>query len=193
VLFDLDGVLIRSYEVWFRLMNAAAAHFGQPAISRETFQSCWGQGLQEDVRRFFPGGSVEEVEAYYDAHFMDHGEHLQVDPDAAPVIAALRERGLSLGVITNTPAALARAILGRAGLAVDFVVGGTDVPEPKPAPDMVLRACQLARVAPAAALVVGDSSYDRAAARAAGVRFAGLQIEGGTTLARLRDVLDLVG
>lgn len=193
MLFDLDGVLIRSYEVWFRLMNAAAAHFGKAAISRETFRVCWGQGLQEDVRRFFPGRSVEEVEAYYDAHFMDHGEHLQVDPDAVSVIAALRERGLSLGVITNTPAALARAILARAGLAVDFVVGGTDVPEPKPAPDMVLRACQLARVAPEAALVVGDSSYDRAAARAAGVRFAGLELEGGTTLARLRDVLDLVG
>jgi HAD superfamily hydrolase (TIGR01509 family) len=179
VLFDLDGVLIRSYEVWFRLMNGAADHFGRPAISRDTFRGCWGQGVQEDVRRFFAGRSVEEVEAYYDGHFMDHAEHLEVDPDAATVIASLRERGVRLGVITNTPAELARAILARAGLAVDFVVGGTDVPEAKPAPDMVLRACRLA--------------YDRAAARSAGVRFAGLQLDGDVTLTRLRDVLDLAG
>ena len=66
------------------------------------------------------------------------------------------------------------------------------MPAAKPAPDMVLRACGLLGVAPADALVVGDSDYDRRAAAAAGVRFAGLGIDGDVRLARLSDVIDMV-
>jgi len=76
--------------------------------------------------------------------------------------------------------------------AIDIVielVGGTDVARPKPAPDMVLAACERLAVAPAASWVVGDTAYDRDAARAAGARFAGLGIEGDLTLERLADVL----
>ena len=54
VLFDLDGVLIDSWEVWFRVLNAAAAEWGYAAISRETFAGAWGQGLAADQERFFP-------------------------------------------------------------------------------------------------------------------------------------------
>ncbi|MEE8312681.1 MAG: HAD family phosphatase [Myxococcota bacterium] len=192
VLFDMDGVLIDSYEVWFHLMNAATVEYGIPAISRETFQSCWGQGIQADVRVFFVEQSIEELEAFYDEHFMDFGEHLRVDPDAGGVLAWLKERAIPTGVITNTPAGLASRILAHARLVPDVLVGGTDVARSKPAPDMVVRACELVRVAPDAALVVGDSSFDRDAARAAGASFAGLGIEADFDLARLVDVLRLL-
>jgi phosphoglycolate phosphatase/AHBA synthesis associated protein len=56
---------------------------------------------------------------------------------------------------------------------------------------MVLRAAERLGVPPAEALVVGDTAFDREAARAAGARFAGLGIPGDVTLARLADVLTL--
>ena len=37
VLFDLDGVLIDSYEAWFRLVSRARVHFGFPEIDREMY------------------------------------------------------------------------------------------------------------------------------------------------------------
>jgi len=55
VLFDLDGVLVDSYEVWFHLMNAAAGELRYPAISRELFQTTWGQGVQADIKNYYPG------------------------------------------------------------------------------------------------------------------------------------------
>jgi HAD superfamily hydrolase (TIGR01509 family) len=191
ILFDLDGVLIHSYEVWFELVRAAARDLVGGGVSREEFAAAWGQGIEADVERFFPGRSLAEVERYYDAHFLDYASHLIVNPDAAPVLRELHARGLPTVLVTNTPGALARAILRAADLGLDAVVGGTDVPHAKPAPDMILRGAELVGVAPAEALVVGDTEFDRAAARAAGAPFAGLGIEGDYSLRRLVDVLAL--
>jgi len=190
VLFDLDGVLIDSYEVWLRLMNAAAADLGYPEISREAFHGCWGQGMQADQEKFFPRHSISEVERYYDAHFADHLDHLRISPHVPAVFAGLHSRKIPSAVITNTPSALAGDLVARAGATPNSVVGGDDVAHAKPAPDMVLYACELLRVPVEAALVVGDSRYDRDAARAAGVAFAGLGIEGDISLGSLDELLD---
>ena len=190
VLFDLDGVLIDSYEVWFHLMNATASDLGYPAIARETFHGCWGQGLEADRERFFPGHTEQQIAAYYDAHFADHVAHLHTSPHVAAVFARLGERAIPSAVVTNSPADLARKLVARAGATPGVVVGGDDVDHAKPAPDMVWRACELLAVEPGLALLVGDSGYDRAAARAAGVRFAGLGIEGDLTLGSLDELLD---
>ena len=193
VLFDLDGVLIDSYEVWFHLTNGAARDLGYPGISRERFAEAWGQGIEADVEGFYPDHTVAELERYYDAHFLDHSRHLDVDSEASRVLRELRSRGVSTAVITNTPAPIARGILDAANLPVDAVVGGTDVPRPKPAPDMVQRACDLLDVAPVDAVVVGDTRFDLEAAGAAGVEAVGLRIDGDRRIERLEDVLELVG
>jgi phosphoglycolate phosphatase/AHBA synthesis associated protein len=190
VLFDLDGVLIDSYEVWFHLMNAAARDLGYDAISREGFHRGWGQGLQADREAYFPRHELGEVAAYYERHFADHLAHLRVSPHVERVFAGLAARSLPSAVITNTPTALARDLVARAGARPREVVGGDAVPRPKPAPDMVLRACALLDVAPERALVVGDSRFDRDAARAAGARFAGLGIPGDPSLDALDELLD---
>ncbi len=189
VLWDLDGVLIDSYEVWFHLLNETSRAFGGIEVSRQVMRDGWGQGIEADVQRFFPHRTVAETEAYYHAHFMEHARHLRVDPDARAVITELRRRGLAQAVITNTPSPLAREILAAAGLELDTVVGGTDVPNAKPAPDMVREACRRLGVAESEALVVGDSRYDREAASGAGVKFVGLRIDGDARIEKLSELL----
>ncbi len=74
-------------------------------------------------------------------------------------------------MVTNKPSRAARDLLKRRGLArwIQAVVGGDgDLPR-KPHPQPLLRACQELGVAPAAALMVGDSLVDVQAARAAGL------------------------
>jgi HAD superfamily hydrolase (TIGR01549 family) len=183
-------VLIESYEVWYRLLNAVAGEFDYPAISREVFRAGWGQGIEADVRRFFPRHTVPEIERIYAERFEAHLDALEVAEDVAAVFAALRERGIPSAVITNTPASMARALVARAGATPDVLVGGTDVPRAKPAPDMVLHACARLGVPASEAWVVGDTGFDEAAARAAGAAFAGLGIPSDVTLARLEELLD---
>ena len=191
VLWDLDGVLLDSYEVWYHLLNETSRAFGGIEISRQMMRDGWGQGVAADVERFFPHKTVAETEAYYHAHFMEHARYLRVDPDARAVTAELRRRGLAQAVITNTPSPLAREILAAAGLELDTVVGGTDVPNAKPAPDMVREACRRLGVAETESLVVGDSRYDLEAARGAGVTCIGLRMDADARIERVSDLLGL--
>lgn len=190
VLFDLDGVLVHSDPVWFRLLNQAAEVWGYPPISERTFLSATGQGIEADQARFYPDHGIPEIEAFYHAHFMEHVVHLEIAEGVAEVFQALRERGVATAVITNTPNPLAREVVAHARATPDTVVGGTDVTAAKPAPDMVFEACARLSVEAPEAWVVGDSRFDEAAARAAGCRFAGIGgIEGDVTLAALRELL----
>ena len=75
ILFDLDGVLIDSYPVWFQLLNHAARELGYPAISTELYETSWGQSTTADRDAFFSNHEVSEVEAFYDAHYFDHLDH----------------------------------------------------------------------------------------------------------------------
>ncbi len=192
VLFDLDGVLVHSAEAWFRTMVATAKGLGCPPPARAAFYRTFGQGIEVDAEQFYGGRDPEEVAAAYARHYPAHLGAVEVDPAALRVLAAVREQGLGTAIVTNSPRPVAEAVLERHGLAVDVLVTATDVPQEKPAPDEVLAACAGLGVVPAAALLVGDTVTDRAAARAAEVEFAGLRVEGDHRLPDLDALPGLV-
>jgi HAD superfamily hydrolase (TIGR01549 family) len=193
ILFDLDGVLVDSHEVWFQLLNQAALHWGYPPISRGAYEAAFGQGVEEDQEHFYPNHSIPEIEAFFDEHFMDHADLLQTSADTPAVFAALEAKEVRTAVITNTPNPLAGQVVKRAGATPETVIGGNDVPRAKPAPDMVLEAVARLGMSREQCLVVGDSRYDAEAARAAGVTFAGFGgIEGDVSLGSLVELLDYV-
>jgi phosphoglycolate phosphatase/AHBA synthesis associated protein len=193
VLFDMDGVLIDSYEVWFHLLNGARESAGLTPVSRSRFHSSWGQGVAADRESFLADWTDDELARYYIDHFMDHREHLVVDPEGRRVLETVRSAGLGTAVITNTPGVLARRILVEAGMAAGAVVGDGDVREPKPAPEVVHRACGLLGMKAGEAVVVGDSRYDREAAARSGAFFVGLRIDGNRRIERLGDLPVLLG
>jgi len=98
-------------------------------------------------------------------------------PESAAVLEALRQRGLRLAIITNspwdTPARLLQGDLEHCGLGdgCDAFICSGEVAWRKPHPAFMLAAARALGVAPAACLVVGDSlGADIAGARAAGMR-----------------------
>ena len=110
-----------------------------------------------------------------------------------PLLTGLRAAGLKLGVATNDAEAPALAHLASAGVmeAFDFVAGFDSGYGGKPAPGQLLGFCQVVGVVPEAAVMVGDSTHDLRAGRAAGMRtvavLTGMADE--ETLAPLADVV----
>ena len=188
VLFDLDGVLIDSRDAWYHVLCAAAREFGHPPLPRDVYDASFGQGVEADAEQFFGGMPPAELEAYFDAHFLDHARHVLVSPEATPVFNALATRGIAHAVVTNTASALARETIRGAGLEPDLIIGASDAAE-KPEPDMLLLACEKLGVATADAWMVGDSRFDREAAAAAGIHFIGLGIDGDRRIERLVDLV----
>jgi phosphoglycolate phosphatase/AHBA synthesis associated protein len=192
VLFDMDGVLVRSEEVWFRVVEAAGVRFRGRAVTREEFFPTFGQGTAADIPVFGLTCTVAELDAFYVAEFVKHLGSMWVNPEAAPLLERLVGRGLRVAVVTNTVAPLTKAILEHAGLAGWFSVRATAdrVAHAKPAPDLVRLALAELSVEPARAVMVGDSRFDREAARAAGVRFVGLALDGEVRIERLSELSD---
>ena len=113
-------------------------------------------------------------------------------PDALPTLAALHERGLPLGVVSDTGFDL-RPALSQAGLLslFDTVVLSYEQGRCKPAPAVFLAACAELGVAPARTLMVGDNASTDGGAAAAGL-FVLLLPPAGEGLRGLGHVLSLV-
>jgi HAD superfamily hydrolase (TIGR01509 family) len=111
-------------------------------------------------------------------------------PGAAELVRELRGREVPVAVASNTPGRLVRSALAAAGVAQLFevVVTADEVAEPKPSPDVYLRACELLGASPAAAIGLEDSPTGVAAARAAGMYVIGVPSFPGILL----DEADLV-
>ncbi len=102
--------------------------------------------------------------------------HVVHDPDAAPTLAALRDRGLRIGMLSNThwPRAFHEHFLERDGLAqlIDARLYTSEMPFQKPHPDAFAAALEAVGVGdPGAAVFVGDRPFDDiAGAKGAGLR-----------------------
>ncbi|MCR8828148.1 HAD family hydrolase [Pseudosulfitobacter koreensis] len=90
----------------------------------------------------------------------------------APLLTALRDRGLRLGVATNDAHAPALAHLNGAGVAdfFDFIAGFDSGHGGKPAPGQLLAFCDATGLDPHTVVMVGDSTHDLRAGRAANMR-----------------------
>ena len=191
VAFDMDGVLVDSFQCWWMLLNDTLASRGAPPLTLEEFQSTWGQDVEADRRRFFPDWTVERLTRHYEERFPEYMEHVEVEPEADRILCQLRREGKLIAVATNSPTLIATTLLGHAGLAsrLDRIVGVDQVAKGKPEPDLLERIRKDLGVAAEETCYVGDSEFDARAARAAGIFFVGYQREGDERIERLGDLI----
>lgn len=187
VLFDMDGVLVKSEEVWFRVVAEAGVRFRGTAVTREEFFPTFGQGTAADIPVFGLSCTVAQLDAFYTSEFVNHLDAMWVNPDAAPLLTSLRAAGVKTALVTNTVGPLAARILERAQLTGLFDALGTAdrVTHAKPAPDLLHLVLGELALPARDAVMVGDSKFDRMAAGAAEVRFVGLGLDGDARVERL--------
>ncbi|MBV1896193.1 MAG: HAD family hydrolase [Rhodobacteraceae bacterium] len=93
-----------------------------------------------------------------------------------PFLGTLRARGLKLGVATNDAEGPARIHLTNAGVLehFDFIAGFDSGYGAKPAPGQLLAFATATNIAPERVVMVGDSTHDLVAGRAAGMQTVGV-------------------
>jgi HAD superfamily hydrolase (TIGR01549 family) len=100
----------------------------------------------------------------------DHAHHFELYDDALPTLQALRERGLRLGLLSNTARDLP-AFVAHHGLDVDAVLTSSEHGKTKPHATIFHRMLDLLGVEPGEAAMVGDTLDDDVdGARAVGMR-----------------------
>lgn len=91
--------------------------------------------------------------------------HTYTDPDAAPVMRALRDRGIKIGVLSNTmwPRSAHEQVFSRDGVLslIDGAVYSSEIPWVKPHPEAFRTAMRAVGVTdPGECVYVGDRPYD---------------------------------
>ena len=106
------------------------------------------------------------------------------DPQAEPLMNALRSRGLKVAVASSSAAPDIMKMLTEGGLKamVDFAFSGEDCAAHKPAPDIYLKALNALGLTADKAIAVEDSPTGIASAKAAGLKVLALKPRHGEPL-----------
>ncbi|MBD2892217.1 Phosphoglycolate phosphatase [Actinomadura sp. RB99] len=169
VIFDLDGVIVDSFDVMRRAFQTAYAEvMGDGPAPFEEYSRHLGRYFP-DIMRIM--GLPPEIEEPFVRESYRLAGEVTVFEGVGPLLAGLRRRGLRLAVATGKSGPRARSLLAVLGIAGYFehVIGSDEVARPKPAPDIVERALGLLGARPDEAVMVGDAVTDLRSARAAGV------------------------
>jgi len=173
---DLDGTMVDTVCDFEVALGRMLAELGRAPVSREFIRLTVGKGTEHLIHSTLAEAGVP-AEAYDDAlqryrhHYLAiNGEHSVVFPGVFEGLRAMRAAGWRLACLTNKPTAFAHPLLARKGLAgfFDRAFGGDAFARKKPDPLPLVETCRALGSAPARTLMVGDSSNDAAAARAAG-------------------------
>ncbi|WP_254711665.1 HAD-IA family hydrolase [Streptomyces sp. TRM64462] len=169
VVFDLDGVLVDSFEVMRQAFTVAYAEVvGDGRAPFEEYNRHQGRYFPDIMRIMGLPPAMEEP-------FVRESYRLQAQvplfDGVVPLLKELHRQGVRMAVATGKSGPRARSLLAALGVVDLFahVIGSDEVPRPKPAPDIVERALGLLGVRPEQALMVGDAVTDLASARGAGV------------------------
>jgi beta-phosphoglucomutase len=190
LILDMDGVIVNSNPVH---REAWALYIRQFGVDAGDASPEWWYGRRNDeiVRDFFGSHlSAEEVRAHGAAKEQLYRKIIgpRLNDALVPGVREFleRHRGQPIGLATNAGPANVEFLLDGARLGAYFraVVDGHQVKNPKPAPDIYLRAASLLGAEPQNCVVFEDSLPGIQAARAAGMALVGVK----TTHAEFADV-----
>lgn len=169
ILFDLDGVLINSFESWYQAFSKMLEAYGKEEISRATFKEIfWGPDLRHNLPVLQLGADAEEYCVKEQVKLI---ELIELFPDTEEVLRrAKQEYKFKVGLVTNTPRENVTKIFEHFQLSnhFDVVLTGDDVKKGKPDAEIVIKACERLNVQPEHAVLVGDTKTDYQAGKAAG-------------------------
>ncbi len=180
--FDCDGTLIDGQASICDAMELAFTEFGMPKPWRNDIRRAVGLSLPLAIRTLLPEAREAvhlEVAEAYKRHFRAARQSGALQQPLfggmAEVLDSLREAGWLLGVATGMSDRGLGHCLATHGLTAHFVTLQTADRHPsKPHPAMLEAALIEAGADPAQAAMIGDTAFDMAMARDAGVRAVGV-------------------
>ncbi|MBC7436272.1 MAG: phosphoglycolate phosphatase [Bdellovibrionales bacterium] len=177
VIVDLDGTMVDTMGDFDAAINLMMADLALPGVDRSTIVLLVGKGSGHLIRSVLahsggpPEPDFEHAFQSYQKHYaVINGKHSAVFPGVIEGLRKLQARGLKLACLTNKPGAFVPTLLAEKGLDGFFnqVFGGDAFERKKPDPMPLLKTCEALGTAPQKTLMIGDSSNDAKAARAAG-------------------------
>ena len=177
VIFDMDGLMFDTERIAQIAWQRAAIEYGYQ-VSEDVYLGVIGKA-RDDVDMYlrhalgdeFPFEQVYPLkQRYLHGDIKENG--LPLKPGLLELLDVLEARAIPMAVASSSPCETVLFNLNRAGLQLEryrAVVGGDEVEQGKPAPDIFLAAAKKLRVSPDMCMVLEDSSAGIRAAYVAGM------------------------
>ena len=177
IIFDMDGVIIDSEPVHYEIETSVMSELGISISEKEyhafvgrTAKSMWS----ELIERFNLEITIEEViqkskdQYHYRLYHTDQPHYI---PGTVALIKGLHAMGKKLILASSSTLENIRIVMDKHQLTYFFdeIVGGDEVTNGKPDPEIFVLAAKRARTLPSQCLVIEDSRNGVAAAKAAGM------------------------
>ena len=175
ILFDLDGTLLDTLDDLHNSVNHTLSAFGFPLRTKEETRLAVGNGVGHLITRSVPNGQENpkfaEALAAFREYYAQNNRVLTRPYEGIPeVLAALREKGIRVGVVSNKFDSAVKALCADYfGDLVEVAVGERDGVRRKPHPDSLLAAMDFLSVRANECLYVGDSETDVESAKNAAI------------------------
>lgn len=178
VLFDMDGTLLDTARDFYAILQRMRTEQGLPPMNADTdFREQASRGAQAMVAYAFSlsadSPELEPLKNEFLARYeQQHTQFTVPFPGVLAVLEWLENTGITWGVATNKPLRFAQPIMDALKLSSRCAVllCPEHVQNSKPAPDMLLAACEQLALEPQQVLYVGDDKRDIDAGRAADMR-----------------------
>ena len=185
-IIDLDGTMVDTMGDFVVAINLMLLDLGYEPVDRAVVALRVGKGSENLVKSVLNHTADQSIRAQtapiniaifkraldlYQQHYRAiNGQHAHVYPGVVAGLQALQQAGLKLACLTNKPVGFAHELLKLKGLDGFFslVFGGDSFAAKKPDALPVRETCKALGTLPARTLMIGDSSNDAQAARAAG-------------------------
>ncbi len=176
VLFDLDGTLVDSVDTridaWLRALDEADLATTRARLA--PLIGVDGKRLAREVAALAGRSLDDQRTEAIDKRSGEIYEQLNREPRPLPgvqeVVAAIEARGIAWSIATSSRKDQVATSVESLGLAEEpTIVDASHVTHAKPEPDLLLLAAEQLGIEPAHCWYVGDSTWDMAAAVAAGM------------------------
>jgi HAD superfamily hydrolase (TIGR01509 family) len=169
VLFDVDGTLFDTNYLHTLTWSRAFADAGEWA-PMNSIHRLVGMGSDRLVVELLGHESAAAVAAR-PRRYKELIDEARPFPGAADLVRLCHREGLSVVIATSAVSEELNALLRKLEVedAIDAQTTADDIDEPKPEPEVFLKAMEAGGIDPRKAIAVGDSVWDVKAARAAGI------------------------
>lgn len=172
-LFDFDGTLAPSLPLWVTAYHIALAKFDLVLSDEDVLRRCFFRDWA-DVAADLGVCTSEQLRCEVDRGLHESFAMAALFPQARALVAHCREHGLRTALVTSSPRHLIARVATQleVGHLFDFIICGDEVANYKPHPEPVLTALRALECDPSHAVMIGDSTADILAGKAAGTRTA---------------------
>jgi phosphoglycolate phosphatase len=175
ILLDFDGTMIDSTKAILETFKTITKK-NSIKYSREGVMSLMGITLEETIAQLYPETSKEKqrklIDDYREEYQKIHLEQSNLFPCVIPLIREFQKSRLTVIVATNKTKFLVKELLDHHRISnfFHYIITGEDVPKPKPAPDMILKAISELNISKEKCVFIGDSPTDILAGANAGIQ-----------------------